>query len=95
MPSLVLENVTGHVFHNTSKIAFKPSDSYPSLIFHRIPPDKLIPAFRILRVRATYPFPTHPDQPLCSELTPNPSPHALLLPDHAARPSFYPSHTTF
>lgn len=62
MPSLVLENVTGRIFHNTSRIAFKPSDSYPSLIFHHIPPDKLIPAFRILRPRTTYLFPTHPDQ---------------------------------
>lgn len=53
MPSLVLENVTSHVFYKTSKIAFKTSDSYPSLIFHHIPPDKLIPAFRMLWPRTT------------------------------------------
>lgn len=86
LPSLVLENVPGHVLHNTSKIAFKPSNSYQSLIFHHIPPNKLIPAFRILCLRTTYPFPTHPDQPLHSEFTPNPSPNALLLPDCSSQP---------
>lgn len=86
LPSLVLENGTGHVLHNTSKIAFKPSNSYQSLIFHHIPPSKLIPAFRSLCLRTTYPFPTHPDQPLHSELTPNPSPNTLLLPDHSSQP---------
>lgn len=95
LPSSVLENVTRHVFHNTSKIAFKPSNSYQSLIFHHIPPNKLIPAFHILCLRTTYPFPTHPDQPLHSELTPNPSPNTLLLPDHSSQPFFYPSHTIF
>lgn len=95
LPSLVLENVTGHVLHNTSKIAFKPSNSYQSLIFHHIPPNKLIPAFRILCLRTTYPFPTHPDQPLHSELSPNPSPNTLPLPDRSSQPFFYPSHTIF
>lgn len=95
LPSLVLENVTGHVFQDTSKIAFKPSNSYQSLIFHDIPPNKLIPAFRILCLRRPYPFPTHPDQPLHSELTPNPSPNTLLLPDHFSQPFFHPSLTIF
>lgn len=87
--SLVLENVTGHVFHNTSKTAFKPSKSYQSLIFHPIPPNKLILAFRILCLRTAYPFPTHPDQPLHSELPPNPPPNTLLLPDHSSQPFIF------
>lgn len=86
-----LENVTGHTFHNTSKIALKPSDSYLSLIFHYIPPNELISPFCILQLRTTYLFPTHPEQPLCSELSPNPPPNTTLLPDRSPRPSFYPS----